>query len=354
MNGLLSRFVRLCRLMCGRSPTFRQILFQTLRGSAPTKGVAPEQSRSRERWGRAATAHQTAKPRPILNGRLTLSRAIAFVILGSSLSLIFLVVLKSHALGNSRSESPATESNQQQMQFPEGLDYSKFLHSNANHARLPCLLCHRRETNAARPLLPGGNSHLPCAGCHAQQFSSSDGPICTICHSDVKSGALKPFPRLHSFRMKFDHARHLNMGSIGCATCHRPTRGGVALSIPSGFNAHATCFACHTPGAQSGGRDISSCGTCHQLGGYSRTPEGAQAFRVGFNHAKHQKLTCNQCHQARAGMPQRRQVTSPEPLNHHATGRGLSCMSCHNGKRAFGGDDFTVCTRCHTGTTWHF
>ncbi len=243
---------------------------------------------------------------------------------------------------------------EQQMQFPEGLDYSKFLHGNANHARLPCLLCHRRETNAARPILPGGSGHLPCAGCHAQQFANSDGPICTICHTDGKSGALKPFPRLKSFRMTFDHARHVNMRGASCATCHRPSRGGVALSIPAGFNAHTTCYGCHTPRVESGGRDISSCGTCHQPGGYSRTPESAQAFRVGFSHAGHQKVNCSECHQVRAGMPQRRQVTAPQPLNHHATGRALSCVSCHNGKRAFGGDDFTVCTRCHTGKAWHF
>ena len=245
------------------------------------------------------------------------------------------------------------EEPQQQMQFPEGLDYSKFQHNTQNHARLPCLLCHRRET-AARPSLPGSNAHLPCAGCHAQQFASSDSPICTICHTDVKSGALKSFPRLRSFRVKFDHARHMNTSNVTCATCHRPSRGGVAMSIPAGFNAHTTCYRCHTPRAQSQGRDISSCRTCHQLGSYRRTPEFAQAFRVGFNHAKHQKITCTECHQVRAGMPQRRQVTSPAPLNHHARPGSESCMSCHDGKRAFGGDDFSVCKRCHTGTRWQF
>ncbi|HVS82066.1 MAG TPA: cytochrome c3 family protein [Pyrinomonadaceae bacterium] len=243
---------------------------------------------------------------------------------------------------------------QEQMQFPEGLDYAKFMHSSRNHSRLPCLLCHRRETNSPIPKRPGGSGHLPCAGCHAQQFSSPESPICTICHTDVKSGALKSFPRLKSFRMKFDHSLHLKIRSVSCATCHSPARGGVALAIPAGFNAHTTCYRCHTPRAQSGGRDISSCGTCHQLGGYSRTPEFAPAFKVSFNHAKHQKVTCNECHQVRAGMPQRRQVTAPEPLNHHATGRAQSCMTCHDGKRAFGGDDFTVCKRCHTATTWHF
>ena len=243
---------------------------------------------------------------------------------------------------------------QEQMQFPEGLDYSKFQHSSRNHSRLPCLLCHRRDSNAPVPKRPGASNHLPCAGCHAQQFSNSESPICSICHTDVKSGALKLFPRLKSFRMKFDHARHVGMSSVSCATCHRRASGGVAMSIPAGFNAHATCYRCHTPRAQSGGRDISSCGTCHQLGGYSRTPQLAPAFRVSFGHNKHAKLSCNECHQVRPGLPQRRQVTVPEPLNHHATGRAQSCMTCHDGKRAFGDDDFTVCKRCHTGSTWRF
>ena len=247
------------------------------------------------------------------------------------------------------------QAQQQQMQFPAGLDYSKFEHSTQYHARLPCLLCHRRDSNAAVPKRPGASQHLPCAGCHAQQFASADGPICTICHTDVKSGALKPFPsRLISFKMKFDHARHMRMGSLSCASCHRQARGGAAMTIPADFSAHTTCFRCHTEGAQSGGRDISSCGTCHQPGGYSRTPVIMPAFRVGFSHVNHAKMTCNECHQVRAGQPQRRQVTTPEPLNHHATGRIQSCMTCHDGKRAFGGDDFTACKQCHTKSTWRF
>ncbi|HET6854393.1 MAG TPA: cytochrome c3 family protein [Pyrinomonadaceae bacterium] len=270
-----------------------------------------------------------------------------------SVVICVLIVLALGYVVQSRVGQPNQDS-QRANQPPEGLDYSKFQHSSRNHSRLPCLLCHRRDSNSARPQLPGSSQHLPCAGCHAQQFSNTDSPICTICHTDVKLGALKSFPRLQSFRMKFDHSLHLKMGSVNCATCHRPARGGVALSIPAGFDAHTTCYRCHTPRAQSGGRDISSCGTCHQLGGYARTPQFAQAFRVSFSHAKHQKITCNECHQVRAGMPQRRQVTAPTPLNHHAREDSFSCMSCHNGKRAFGGDDFSACKRCHSGTAWRF
>ena len=232
-------------------------------------------------------------------------------------------------------------------------DFSKFKHDNPNHSRLPCLLCHRRETDATRPAMPGAANHAPCAGCHAKEFSNTSHPICTVCHTDVQSGSVKAFPRLASFGTRFEHARHQNLGR-SCASCHRPLRGGVALSIPAGFNAHANCFSCHTSRAQSNGRDISSCSTCHELGSTRRASTSARAFRVGFSHAKHDRsegLNCSECHRITAG---RMQVTAPQPLHHHAAQRSFSCMSCHNGKRTFGGDDFSACKRCHTGPTWRF
>ena len=234
------------------------------------------------------------------------------------------------------------------------IDFSKFKHDNSNHARLPCLLCHRRDTNAPRPAMPGGASHVPCTGCHAQEFANSASPVCSICHTDSKTGALKPFPRLASFGVRFDHRRHLNMEKVNCATCHRPTQRGVAFSIPSGFAAHTTCYGCHTGRARSNDRDISTCGTCHELGGKRVASASAAAFRIGFSHQKHDRtegLTCTQCHRVRSG---RDQVTAPQPLNHHASANAFSCASCHDGKRTFGGDDFSVCKRCHTGTAWRF
>ncbi|HYV11129.1 MAG TPA: cytochrome c3 family protein [Pyrinomonadaceae bacterium] len=224
-------------------------------------------------------------------------------------------------------------------------DYSQFKHDNRNHARLPCLLCHRRENNSPQPALPGKAAHAPCTGCHAQQFSNPASAICTICHTDAQSGKVKAFPPLRSFDARFDHAKH---SGAACATCHRRNRGGVGLSIPARLNAHVTCFSCHTPGAQANGRNISSCSTCHQLGRLVRTSEQARAYRVGFSHARHD-ATCAACHQVRG-----QQVSAPLPLNHHAPARAFSCASCHNGQRTFGGDDFSVCTRCHNGPSWRF
>lgn len=272
-----------------------------------------------------------------------------FVVLSLAVVLIFQMEFGSqNVLATMRNDPVPQQTN---------LDYSKFKHENPNHSRLPCLLCHRRETNAARPSIPGGSNHLPCAGCHTQQFASSSGPMCAICHTDSQSGKLKPFPRLASFNMKFDHGRHMRMGGLSCATCHRPSRGGVAFTIPAGFSAHNTCFRCHGPQAKAGERNISSCSVCHEPGRHTRMSQTASAFRVGFSHAKHDKsagLTCSECHRVRTAVTRRAQVSAPQPLNHHASAGAFSCMTCHNGKRAFGGDDFTVCTRCHTGNAWHF
>jgi c(7)-type cytochrome triheme protein len=233
-------------------------------------------------------------------------------------------------------------------------NYSQFKHDNPMHARLPCLLCHRRENDSPQPTLPGKDSHTPCTGCHQQQFANKASEICSICHTDAQSGKMKPFPALRSFNVRFDHAKH---SGTECATCHRRSRGGVALTIPARLNAHVTCFACHTPNAKANGRDISSCATCHQPGRFVRTSEQAAAYRVGFSHASHdasEKLSCVACHRVRPGMAQGRQVTAPVALNHRAAARSTSCATCHTGQRAFGGDDFSVCTRCHQGSTWRF
>jgi hypothetical protein len=288
----------------------------------------------------------------ILRLRRSMCGAALIVLVGA----ITLGLMLTHSASASRlNRESFLPINATETQAPSG-DYTQFKHDNQQHARLPCLLCHRRENNSTRPTLPGGSGHAPCAGCHAQQFSNSNGPICSICHTNIQAGTVKAFPRLRNFNVKFDHSRHSAAGA-DCATCHRQIRGGVALSIPAGLNAHTVCFACHTPQAQSNGRNLSSCGTCHELGRLVRTSARAAAFQMGFSHAKHDKsegLTCNECHRVRAGVARRNQLSAPQPLNHHASPGAFSCMSCHNGKRAFGGDDFSVCKRCHTGTTWRF
>jgi c(7)-type cytochrome triheme protein len=244
-------------------------------------------------------------------------------------------------------------------------DYSRFSHSTPGaHAALTgrwsCSICHDRRGNSVEPTFP---QHKDCISCHQTQFTTPDSPLCTICHQagalNQQNPPLKKFPGLRSFNAEFDHAQH-NAGDArpqsGCAACHAPARGGVARTIPANLNAHQTCYQCHTPGRQSRGHDISSCGACHNYGRYAPTSAAARSFRIGFSHADHgprQNLNCEQCHTVGArGLAQGRQVTSTTPAQHFPQTRAQSCATCHNGQRTFGEVNFNDCKRCHTGQTF--
>lgn len=62
-------FFRLCRPMCGRSVTVRDLPIISaiiLPGAMPqNRGPAPMSYSQSLRWGKAATAHQTAEPQGI-------------------------------------------------------------------------------------------------------------------------------------------------------------------------------------------------------------------------------------------------------------------------------------------------
>ncbi len=266
-------------------------------------------------------------------------------------ALLFCVLLVGFvgAVGLNRANGMKTGVSPEPPPDPQDVDYSRFRHDNAAHTRLPCLICHRRDDNSARVGFPGKGGHLPCAGCHTVQFSGNTSPMCTICHTDT---GLKSFPDLRSFNIKFDHSRHKG---VGCATCHKTAgRGGVSQSIPSGQSAHVTCFQCHT--YRSAG-SMSSCDTCHQPGRLIRTPEWSVAYRKSFSHKEHlsgNSMNCSACHSVRAGAVRSKQMSSPLVTMHFAPERSVSCGGCHNGKRAFGPDDFANCKRCHGTKSFKF
>ncbi|MBD0324977.1 MAG: hypothetical protein ICV68_01015 [Pyrinomonadaceae bacterium] len=235
--------------------------------------------------------------------------------------------------------------------------YSKFSHTSPGaHADFAnassCDSCHPRSGAQAQPNLPG---HKACINCHLAQFTTANVAMCNICHTGDLAGSSPPvkgFPGLSSFRVSFDHAQHTRVGA-NCARCHTPARRGVALSIPASLNAHTQCYACHSPGQSAS--NLSSCGTCHSVGGYARTSTNARAFSFSFSHATHgprQRLSCNDCHVVRAGLPQSRQVSSPATFQHFPRNRAQSCATCHNNRRAFGEADFGDCRKCHKGQTF--
>jgi c(7)-type cytochrome triheme protein len=144
----------------------------------------------------------------------------------------------------------------------------------------------------------------------------------------------------------------------GCSGCHAtPTNRGFGLSVPANLTAHGNCYSCHTPTSKSSaGREIASCGVCHDQKAYTPTSTNARAYRFSFSHAKHgsrERLACTDCHNLTAGATQTRQVSSPAPAEHFVSSRGMTCLTCHSGKRSFGGDlAFRDCRRCHTGQTF--
>jgi c(7)-type cytochrome triheme protein len=236
-------------------------------------------------------------------------------------------------------------------------DYSKFSHTSPGaHADFVnpsnCDSCHQRSGTNPQPTFPG---HKACINCHLAQFTTTNIAMCTICHVNDLGNAnpgMKGFPGLRSFRVSFDHQDHVGVGA-SCASCHRPARRGVALSIPASLSAHTQCYTCHSPGQSAS--NLSSCGTCHSVGGYARTPPTARAFSFSFSHATHgprQRLGCTDCHIVRGGLPQSRQVSSPAAFQHFPRSRAQSCLTCHNGKRAFGEADFGDCKKCHKGSTF--
>ncbi len=240
---------------------------------------------------------------------------------------------------NSFIESPDVE-----METPgePAQDYSKFKHSNPMHARMPCLLCHKRDSNSPTMKYSG---HLPCAGCHKQQFDQGNkSPICTICHTAT---GVKRFPTLRSFDARFEHSKHFRL--TPCATCHKPTRRGAGYSILQRANSHRTCFQCHSAAASN---KMASCDLCHKPGRPPRAiSANARAYSTTpFRHSAHlRSMNCDSCHTIFVGMARGRQVSSPTAKMHFASARDNSCASCHNNKRAFGGDDFNDCKRCHQG-----
>ena len=279
-------------------------------------------------------------------GRPRLRRSAVFAWIAAASVFVFISMLPNPGNAESAAVAPAAVDEEESS---SAQDYSRFRHQTQQHTRLPCLVCHVRSDNRATLRMPG---HIPCSSCHTQQFAQGNSsPICSICHTATD---VKRLPPLRSFNAVFDHGRHVRQ--TNCATCHKPAARGVALSIPSRSNAHATCFQCHGPQSASGGKNIGSCSTCHQAGRVVRTPQTARAFAVNFSHAEHARkgLSCNECHTVRAGQRRGMQVSSPRASMHFAPAATRSCASCHNNRRAFGGNDFSDCRKCHEGSTFRF
>ena len=229
-------------------------------------------------------------------------------------------------------------------------EFETFSHAVEEHKQFACNTCHQREGRSREIELAG---HESCIGCHLNQFTArSDQAMCAICHNDLKADppTLRAFPTRfrEGFNMKFDHAAHTRGAgrpANGCASCHQPA--GAGQTIPVGFQAHSNCYTCHTAESK-----IESCSVCHELAPYRRTLRSQYNFKAIFTHGDHRAVGCNECHSVVAGAPNARQVTHIAILEHRAAPVN-TCLQCHNGRRAFSGNDGTnvaSCSRCHKGS----
>jgi c(7)-type cytochrome triheme protein len=228
--------------------------------------------------------------------------------------------------------------------------FKMFSHRVPEHKQFACNTCHAREGRSAQIELGG---HESCIGCHLNQFTARDDQaMCAICHSNLKSvpPTQRAFPTRfrEGFNMRFDHAAHTRgkgLPAEGCSSCHKSS--GAGQTIPVGFQAHASCYGCHSAESK-----IGSCSVCHELGPYSRTLQSQYNFKAIFTHGDHRTVSCDECHSVVAGAPNARQVTHITILEHRTT-PGNNCLQCHNGKRAFTGNnptDVSSCVRCHKGS----
>jgi c(7)-type cytochrome triheme protein len=231
-------------------------------------------------------------------------------------------------------------------------NFEAFSHKIKEHKQFECATCHQREGRSLDMEYAG---HESCVGCHLNQFVSRElmdknKTMCAICHT-ANMPDTRAFPTRfkEGWNLKFDHADHDNGAgrpAEGCASCHRSS--GPGKTILSGFDSHANCYACHTADSKIG----SSCSTCHELAPYNRTLQSEYNFRYIFRHDDHgpaQGVSCNECHKVTAGAATGRQVSNIA-IREHLTPPGSNCAQCHNGRRAFSGNNpsnVSSCSMCH-------
>jgi hypothetical protein len=152
---------------------------------------------------------------------------------------------------------------------------------------------------------PGRPACLACSSCHtvsardrAHQLPPDE--ICTRCHRDDAHevlGVIDAEPARVSGRIRFDHARHLEMPEIHgqCVGCH----AGVVEPARAPLPPMAHCFSCH---AHAEEWRAGTCAPCHVEADLGRTlPQTFLRHDASFARrhgalARDEKRLCQACH----------------------------------------------------------
>lgn len=277
-----------------------------------------------------------------LNTRLK-QMVVALFLVGT----VVFFVSSSLAQRGRQARRPAQPSQPAAAQPQDNRDKNKFNHTS--HAQIKCDDCHVRKIDALIPSLPG---HRACVSCHVKEFTSTGFGICANCHKgiDAVRPALVDFPKRESFGVAFSHTTHATY--IGgerradCSECHAVS--GARATLP----AHRECYTCHkAPGEfKANEKPIDgNCGVCHtNQGSFMNFKTGGAAYRYRFTHDSHVSAgaKCAECHGITGEGSD--QVSQPVLREHRGVGFSKGCGSCHNGRRAFGGEiEHNACARCH-------
>lgn len=286
---------------------------------------------------------------PVRPSGSTIARALKQVVVVLAVSAIVLfasspsLTRKSEAAG----ATPNTDASVKASLVAAPQGKTKFDH--AMHGQLACDQCHVRKADAIKPVMPG---HRACISCHIKEFTSTQFGICANCHEGIK--ALQPkvlaFPERQTFGVEFSHITHVTYVSgdnrSDCLSCHRVT--GARTTFP----AHRECYVCHkAPDQVKAGEKVggSSCSQCHTSTADKKSPSAmSKAYNYRFTHQVHvqrEGINCAVCHRVLGEGAV--QVSLPQ-LREHRGGGFQGCSSCHNGRRAFGGElVHNACARCH-------
>lgn len=198
----------------------------------------------------------------------------------------------------------------------------------------------------ARPALGPDPASVSCVGCHYGIESSRDSV----------------------FGLRFDHGAHVINAGVACTKCH----SGVDYLVPDKrdstkdvvdrrhgktFVSAATCENCHHAPTTNVG-----CAQCHtgdaRLGRtiavampLKLTQRGAPASRtVAFDHRRHGKLDCSNCHVNRPDVRTAASCTNCHQSHHE---QASQCSACHGttAHDAHKAADHLNCTACHARQT---
>lgn len=238
---------------------------------------------------------------------------------------------------------------------PKQARFSHEQHDEMGVELSKCSTCHKLDSKYKASPPTSGKDHMPCAtsGCHFEEFFATEPVICTVCHeSSDPRVEQKPIIRVR-LRSEFagsglSHQSHVKLvgkkGNAACMRCHGNKYDGQDRPKTGG---HSACAGCH---AKNNEPRMSSCGSCHALGGKSGKEKRAEPsewnVRAKFTHDSHgrdprksQPTSCVSCH---------RSVPKASTLAEVKPPKMEYCDGCHDGNHAFKTTGFG-CHRCHGG-----